>query len=135
MNLLPFNLEEAKANPERVRHQDGSVPVEVRFASGWVISQWNEETDPSIYKEKRHHCLRLTPKTGQRVVKEGLDAAIKHINNEDWIGTCGCHAMTNRKIVYSEEMRRQWCSCWNEHCEVLDKLNAACAAHAKSKGE
>jgi hypothetical protein len=59
-DLLPFNLEEAKVDPSRVRHVDGKTPKEIRFAGDWLIADW-EHGLVAYAQEYAASALRLAP--------------------------------------------------------------------------
>lgn len=66
-NLLPFDLEEAKKDPSRIRAKGfpDDKPKEVRFFSnGCVAIHWDDSNNNFCsYTEKEpDFCLRLTPK-------------------------------------------------------------------------
>lgn len=71
-------------------------------------------------------ALAAGRKDAQDVVPAALIAARERIEGEDWIGTCGCQA--GRKGKFPLETKREWCSCYREHMEILDKIDAAIAA-------
>lgn len=52
-----------------------------------------------------------------------LREAKERIEQEDYIGTCGCN-QRNRKTVDSEEWRRKHCPCYIEHIELIDRITA-----------
>lgn len=63
-NLLPFDLEEAKKDPSRIRHKDGSKPEEVHiFETGDLAIVWEGIKWATVYNHKNdYQYLRLTPK-------------------------------------------------------------------------
>ena len=63
--LIPFDLEQAKADPSRVRHFTHGLavgkPFEVRFAGDWVIIQFERgQHFPGGYASNAYDHLRLT---------------------------------------------------------------------------
>ena len=64
-DLLPFDVEEFKKDPMRLRHGDGTKVVEAHiFANGRLCVIWASCADSmSSYVPHEHKWLRLAPKT------------------------------------------------------------------------
>jgi hypothetical protein len=50
-NLLPFNLEEAKKDPSRIRFKDGEEAIDVHFFSNGVVAV--------LWKDGNHNTYQL----------------------------------------------------------------------------
>ena len=63
--MTPFNLEAYKKNPERLRHLDGSIPVEscLTVNDSYLVVRWKARDASVCYDLSLENNLRLAPIT------------------------------------------------------------------------